>query len=127
MSSPKKRMRAGGRREVAGDRVEQRRLAGAVRAEHRAPFAGRDPQIDVGERDQRAEMPADALELERMAPPEPWRRVGDDDWSATGVAPSVAAYGQLGLSRPTTPSFRNSSSAMPSVWLTCGITSTTLL
>ena len=36
-------------------------------------------------------------------------------------------YGQLGLSRPTTPSFRNSSSAMPSVWLTCGTTLTSLL
>ena len=57
---------AGGRHEVAGDGVEQRRLAGAVGAEHRAPFAGRDPHVDAGERHQRAEMPGHAFELERM-------------------------------------------------------------
>ena len=57
---------AGRRQEIAGHGVEQRRLAGAVGAEDRAPFAGRDPHIDAGERHQRAEMPRHAFELERM-------------------------------------------------------------
>src|SRR5215475_4606801 len=33
---------AGGRHEVAGDRVKQRCLAGAIGAQHRAPLAGGD-------------------------------------------------------------------------------------
>ena len=53
------------RRKVAGDRVEQRRLAGAVGAEDRPPLAGSNPQVDVGEGDQSAELAADALELQR--------------------------------------------------------------
>ena len=42
--------RARSRRELAGDEVEERRLARAVRAEDRAPLAGEDLQVDVGAR-----------------------------------------------------------------------------
>ena len=66
MSSPKKRIAAGGRQEVAGDGVEQRRLAGAVRAEDRAPLAGRDPHVHRGDRNQRTELTRHAVELQRI-------------------------------------------------------------
>ena len=46
---------AGGRREVAGDDVEQRRLAGAVGAEHGPALAGRHRERDVVDGAQRAE------------------------------------------------------------------------
>ena len=34
-------------RQFAGDQVEQRRLAGAVRADDQPPFAGLDVEVDV--------------------------------------------------------------------------------
>lgn len=54
------------RRKVAGDRVEQSRLSGAVRTEDRPPLAGLNPKVDVGEGDKGAELPADALELQAL-------------------------------------------------------------
>ena len=62
------------RRIVAGDDVEERRLAGAVRADHRPALAGGDRQRDVVDRRQRAEAPGDALEDEGVAGSE--RRCG---------------------------------------------------
>ena len=50
--------------EVAGDDVEERRLAGAVRAEDAAPFTGRDVEIDVSDGEQAAEAPADPPQAE---------------------------------------------------------------
>ena len=58
---------AGGRREIAGDAVEQRGLARAVRAEHRAPLAGPHRHGHVGQRGERAEQPGDAPQLQRRA------------------------------------------------------------
>ena len=58
---------AGGRREIAGDAVEQRGLAGAVRAEHGAPLAGAHGNGDVGERRERAEQTGHAAQLQRRA------------------------------------------------------------
>ena len=55
---------ARGRREIAGDDVEQRRLAGAIGADHRPPLARRHRERDVLDGAQRAECPRDALELE---------------------------------------------------------------
>jgi hypothetical protein len=46
---------AGGRRKVAGDGVEERRLAGAVRAEHGVLLAGLHGKGDVVDRAKRAE------------------------------------------------------------------------
>ena len=46
-------------RQVACDHVEERRLAGAVRAEDRAALAGDDLEVDVAYRMQAAEAPAD--------------------------------------------------------------------
>ena len=117
---------AGGRQEVAGDGVEQRRLAGAVGAEHGAPLAGRDPHADAGERHQRAEVPRHAFELERMRARLLQTRGNGHFGHRRSLAPP-AGYGQLGLSRLTAPSFRNSASGMPSVWLTCGMTLMSLL
>src|SRR5205823_10664731 len=51
--------RARARSKVAGDHVEERRLARAVRAEDRAPLAVRDIQIDVAHGVEAAEPPAD--------------------------------------------------------------------
>ena len=120
----------GRRRKVAGDGVEQRRLAGAVRAEHRPPLAGADPKVDVGERDQ----------ARRTAGPRPraraQRREFDERRSATAAVDHGGAslqrlhhgrHLQSGLSRLATPSLRKSASGMPSVWLTAGMTLTTLL
>ena len=50
--------------DVAGDDVEQRRLAGAVRAEDRAPLAVRDVEIDVTHGVEAAEAPADPPQAE---------------------------------------------------------------
>src|SRR5204863_73699 len=56
--------RARARRKVAGDDVEEGGLAGAVRAEDRAPLAVRDVEIDVVHGEQAAEPPADPPESE---------------------------------------------------------------
>ena len=55
---------AGVRLEVAGDEVEQRGLAGAVRADQRGDDAGRQIEIDVVRRDHAAEALVDALEAQ---------------------------------------------------------------
>ena len=57
--------RAGGRRKIAGDAVEERGFAGAVGAEHRAPLAGAHRQRDVGQRRERTEKPRHAAQFER--------------------------------------------------------------
>ena len=56
--------RAGGRRHVTGDDVEQRRLPGAVRAENGAPLAVRDVEIDVTHGVEAAVAPADPPQAE---------------------------------------------------------------
>ena len=56
--------RAGRRWEVSGDDVEERRLAGAVRAENGSSLAVGDLEIDVGDRDEAAEPPADPPQAE---------------------------------------------------------------
>jgi hypothetical protein len=45
-----------------GDQAQQRRLAAAGRAEHRDQLAGRDVELDAGDRSRRAERLRDALE-----------------------------------------------------------------
>jgi hypothetical protein len=55
------------RREHARDHVEQRRLAGAVRSDHREDFAGVDLEADAIDRDEAAEPLADAVDLEENA------------------------------------------------------------
>ena len=52
----------GGLPEKAADQVEERRLAGAVRADHGAQFAGFDRHRDVVDGDQAAEMFRDVLD-----------------------------------------------------------------
>ena len=49
---------------VAADDVEERRLAGAVRAEDRAPLAGGDLEVDLAHGVQAAEAPADPPQAE---------------------------------------------------------------
>ncbi len=56
--------RPGGRREVARDEVEERRLAGAVRAEDGTALAVRDVEIDVAHGLNAAEAPADPPQAE---------------------------------------------------------------
>src|SRR5262249_55650007 len=114
-----------GRHEVAGDGVEQRRFAGAVRADDRAPLAGGDFHADAGERHQCAEVPCHALEFERMRPGLLQTRGNGHFGHWPSLVPS--RYGQLGLSRLALPSARNSASGIPSVWFTCGITLMSLL
>ena len=53
------------RREVAGDDLDQRRLAGAVVAHEPQHFAGLDREIDALQRLDRAEMLGDALEFQQ--------------------------------------------------------------
>ena len=55
---------AGGQRGMSGDRVEERGLAGAVRADDRAHLAGIDPQEDAGDRSEAAIAHGDVVELE---------------------------------------------------------------
>ena len=83
MSSLKKRMRPDGRQKVPGDGVEQCRLAGAVRADHRPPLAGGDLHADAGERHQRAEVPATFSSSSACAPDlaTVWRRTSATDRS----------------------------------------------
>ena len=73
--------RPGGRREVAGDAVEQRGLAGAVRAEHRAPLARPHGERDVGQCGERAEHPRDAAQLQRVRGADGAEAFGDGDGS----------------------------------------------
>ena len=54
-------------REHAGDHVEQRGLAGAVRADDREDRALRDAEADLVDREQAAKALADALDLEQRA------------------------------------------------------------
>ena len=114
-----------GRHEVAGDGVEQRRLAGAVGADHRPPFAGGDFHADAGERYQRAEVPCHAFEFERMRSRLLQTRGNGHFGHRQSLVPS--GYGQLGLSRLAFPSARKSASGIPSVWFTCGMTLISLL
>ena len=58
--------RSRGRQKVAGNAVEERGLAGAVGAEHRAPFARFDRQGDVVERGQRTEQARHAAQFKRV-------------------------------------------------------------
>ena len=53
-----------GRLVDAGEDLDQRRLAGAVVAEEAMDLAGIDLDVDVAERDDRAEMLGDAAELD---------------------------------------------------------------
>src|SRR5256885_2039510 len=55
---------AGGRREVAADDVEERRLPGPVRAEDRAALARADLEVDVPDGVEAAEPPADPPQAE---------------------------------------------------------------
>src|SRR5439155_5889526 len=55
---------ARGRREVARDDVEERRLPGPVRAENRATLAGEELEVDVADGMQAAEAPAEPPEAE---------------------------------------------------------------
>ena len=64
ISSPRNSIVPDARRDVAGDDVEERRLAGAVRAEDRAPLAVRDVEIDVAHGVEAAEPPADPPQAE---------------------------------------------------------------
>ena len=56
--------RAGRRRELARDQVEQRGLAGPVGPEDRAPLAGPDVEVDARDGDDAAEAPADPPQAE---------------------------------------------------------------
>src|SRR5262249_7560100 len=56
---------AGGRRQQAGEQIDQRGLACAVRTDHRDELAGVDPEAHVIERAQRTELLADAAGLEQ--------------------------------------------------------------
>ena len=58
-SWPSQRMRARGRLEVAGDHVDERRLAGAVRADQPHDRLRLDRDVDVGGGDDRAEAAVD--------------------------------------------------------------------
>ena len=60
-----------GGREVAGDDLDQRRLAGAVVAHQPEHLAGLDREIDTLQRLDRAEMLGDALELQQRQHPPP--------------------------------------------------------
>ena len=110
---------AGGRREVARDGVEQRGLARTVRTQHGAAFPRRHLERDAFERHQGPELPPNAIEFQRVG--------AGRGKAGGGSGLGHGGYGQAGLSRPTAPSFRNSASSIPSVWLTCGTTLTTLL
>ena len=55
MSRPNRRDRAAVGRDLAGDQVEQRGLAGAVGADDQPPLARLDDEIDVGGDAQAAE------------------------------------------------------------------------
>ena len=55
MSAAVEQNAAGVRPQHAGHEIDQRRLAGAVRADQRIARAGRQCQFDVGSNDQRAE------------------------------------------------------------------------
>src|SRR5205823_3909813 len=76
-----------GGRELAGDEVEERRLAGPVRAENGATFARPHLQVDLGHGAQAAETPAD--------PPQAEDRLG-----ALGVR---LGYGHAGVLSRTNP------------------------
>ena len=102
------------RRKVAGDRIEQRRLSGAVRTENRPPLAGLNPKVDVGERDQGAELrPTPSSSSAKVLLDE--RRSATLRSTTASEFLSCSGQGQLGLSRLATPSFRKSASGMPSV------------
>ena len=82
--------RALGRRQHAGDQVEQRRLAGAVRADQADDFAAPDRDRDVAVGDQAAEALPDAAGFEQ------WRVV---------IGPPPCAWRE---NRPTSPCGRAS-------------------
>ena len=118
----------GGGREVAGDGVEQRRLAGAVGAEDGVLLAGGDRQRDVVDRAQRAERARHAA----SAPARRSRRARGRARAARrrARAPAAARAGEAGRSRPRPRAVAqgqagtsrepiwNSSFFMPSSWST---------
>ena len=140
---------ARGGREVAGDGVEQRGLAGAVGADQRAALARGDRERDVLDRLERAERAGDALEHEgvtrRDRRPAVLAKLGDGGHVEVGLErdapeargaprsrdaprpPRSRIYGQFGTSREPRPTLSKSALDMPSRWLTFGTTFTTLL
>ena len=65
------------RRVGAGEHVEERRLAGAVRADQARDRAAREPEVDVGDGDEAAELlaqPCGRRSGDRCRPAPPWRR-----------------------------------------------------
>ena len=67
ISRPKRRDRPRARPQRAGDAVEERRLAGAVRADQHAALAGRDVERHAVDRAQAAEILREAADSERGA------------------------------------------------------------
>src|SRR5438477_12975972 len=55
------------RQKIAGDAIEQRCLAGAVRTEHGAALARLNREVDRIQRNQRTEVPAHGLKLEGVS------------------------------------------------------------
>ena len=127
-------------REVAGDDVEQRGLAGAVGADHGTALPHGDRERDVLDRAQGAERPGDALQHEGV--PETsveaisGSRLATQPFPRRATAPPGRAerwawgplrgphYGQLGSSREP---ILNSAGGTPSVWFTLSIFLSTLL
>ena len=103
---------AGGRGEIAGDAVEQRGLAGAVRAEHGAPLARAHRQRDVGQRRERAEQPRHAAQLERVGGADGAQAFGDGERDRHQALPSRALLrawrARQRAHRPRMPSGENS-------------------
>ena len=100
---------AGVGRELAGQLPDQRRLAGAVRADQRMGLAGADAQRDVVGRDQRAERLVEAFDLQQGFTHDPAPSLA----SAEGVAASGKSTLGSGGASPA-PVARTSMPQMPS-------------
>ena len=110
MSLPSKTIAARRRLVDPGDHVEERRLAGAVRADQADDRALGDREVDVVDRDQAAELLAERVDLEQVGAhwPRP-RRVGTSGAArrghpprsrASAVPPGSAPAGGRALLRP---------------------------
>ena len=92
MSLPLEPDRARGRREQTADQIEERRLAGAVRTDDRAQFAGLDGQRHVVDGDKAAKALRCALDLKQghaFAPPRSMPRTprGKKRTTSTNTSP----------------------------------------
>ena len=106
MSSPLKQDTPGRWRQPAGDQVDERRLAGAVRADQRMARTGLETEMNVVRHDQRAEafVQADGFQRRVSSPPQQHPIDQSEHCRRARTSPAAPAAGRSRNTRTRDPS-----------------------